>query len=165
MAELILELRKPNVSISQIIKKAIAKIARHGHGSQHVYKLAQRETLLPYPTLPDRRASVMQSLENLDDLVSIGLSCLSREEADGLGDRAIVVGEVGDEEPAATGIRAREDDARCDRPEALQELGPAGVSPLLRFVAVGVEGIPTVEGGDLGQIAETLRPVRSDGRW
>ena len=62
LKEHFLEMTRPDKSISQIIRKAIAKIARHGHGFQHVYQLAQRETLLPYPTLPDRRASVMQSL-------------------------------------------------------------------------------------------------------
>ena len=62
IAEHLLELTRPVKSISQIIRKAIAKIARHGQGVQHVYQLAQRETLLPYPTLPDRRVAVMQSL-------------------------------------------------------------------------------------------------------
>jgi hypothetical protein len=62
LSDLRLELKKPKMSISQIIRKAIAKVAQNGHGSQHVYRSAQMETLLPYPTLPDRRASVMQSL-------------------------------------------------------------------------------------------------------
>ena len=60
--EFVQEPEKPEMSVSQLIRKSIVRLAQNGHGPQHVYRSAQMETLLPYPTLPDRRASVMKSL-------------------------------------------------------------------------------------------------------
>jgi hypothetical protein len=62
LAECVIELTRPRISISRIIREAIAKIAVHGCGSQHIIAMADRQTLLPYATIPDRRAAVMQCL-------------------------------------------------------------------------------------------------------
>ena len=60
--EFVQEPEKPEMSVSQLIRKSIARLAQNGHGSQQVCRPSQRETLLPFPTLPDRRASVMRGL-------------------------------------------------------------------------------------------------------
>ena len=60
--EFVQEPEKPEMSVSRIIRKSIARLAQNGHGSQQVHRPSQRETLLPFPTLPDRRASVMRGL-------------------------------------------------------------------------------------------------------
>lgn len=62
LAERVAELTKPRVPISRTIREAIAKIAVHGSGSRPIFTTADSETLFPYPTIPDRRASVMQCL-------------------------------------------------------------------------------------------------------
>jgi hypothetical protein len=62
VAERVVELTRPRVSISRTIKEAITKIAAHGSGPQPIFTTADSETLFPYPTIPDRRASVMQYL-------------------------------------------------------------------------------------------------------
>jgi hypothetical protein len=62
LAERVVELTRPRVSISRTIREAIAKIAVHGSGPQPIFTTADSETLFPYPTIPDRRASVMQCL-------------------------------------------------------------------------------------------------------
>ena len=62
LVERVIELTRPRKSVSRTIREAIAKIAEHGLGTQHILTTADRQTMLPYPTLPDRRASVMQFL-------------------------------------------------------------------------------------------------------
>ena len=62
LAERVVELTRPRISISRTIRDAIAKIAVHGGGPQHIFTTADRQTLFPYPTVPDRRAVVMQCL-------------------------------------------------------------------------------------------------------
>ena len=62
LAEHFVELTRPRTSISRMIQEAVAKIAVHGCGPQHIVTTADRQTLFPYPTVPDRRAAVMQSL-------------------------------------------------------------------------------------------------------
>jgi hypothetical protein len=62
LAECVIELIEPRTSVSRTIREAIAKIAVHGSGLRHIFTTTDRETLFPYPTIPDRRASVMQCL-------------------------------------------------------------------------------------------------------
>jgi hypothetical protein len=62
LAERVVELTRPPISISRTIREAIAKITVHGYGPQHIFTTADRQTLFPYPTVPDRRATVMQCL-------------------------------------------------------------------------------------------------------
>ena len=58
----IIELIWPTMDVSRVIRRAILAVALHSHGARSIYRQCQKETLLPYPTLPDRRATVMRSL-------------------------------------------------------------------------------------------------------
>lgn len=53
---------KGNKNVSSVIKKALEKVVNSATGSIRINKFRQTESLLPYPTIPDRKASVLSNL-------------------------------------------------------------------------------------------------------
>ena len=51
-----------NKRVSSVIKKALEKVVNSATGSIRLNKYRPTESLLPYPTIPDRKASVLSSL-------------------------------------------------------------------------------------------------------
>jgi hypothetical protein len=81
LAERVIEPAEPRIPVSRKIRAAIARIAAHGCGSRQIFTTTERETLFPYPTMPDRRASVMQSLGQSPVYFRGRATGLSRENA------------------------------------------------------------------------------------
>lgn len=58
--EEMLDKLKPKKDVTRMIKRAINRITSIGSGNLTMANLKKQTTLLPYPTLPDRRASVIK---------------------------------------------------------------------------------------------------------